>query len=245
MQKRKISGFGIFLLALLCANILLIAVKRTAFRLETVYIDGLTEQSAEHVAEKAGLFRGQNLLALQEKTVAAVFENDPRLEFTAMRKVYPDTLELVIRERKPAAALRWLGVNYILDKQGVVLSEESAFSNAGSILPLVTGLRITTLNIGNQLRLRTDEQMEAYQAVMNELEIQNCASLVASLNFNDVENLYLVTDSGISVRLGNADYMRAKIGAVRTDTAYLRQLGKNSGLLDVTTPEDAKYLPED
>ena len=44
--------------------------------------------------------------------------------------------------------------------------------------------------------------------------------------------------------LGDASYMQAKIGAVRTDMAYLRQLGKTSGILDVTIPEDAKYMPE-
>ena len=29
------------------------------------------------------------------------------------------------------------------------------------------------------------------------------------------------------------------------DMAYLRQLGKTSGILDVSIPEDAKYMPED
>ena len=54
-----------------------------------------------------------------------------------------------------------------------------------------------------------------------------------------------MTAEGVTVRLGDANYMQAKIGAVRTDMAYLRQLGKTSGILDVTTPEDAKYMPED
>ena len=49
---------------------------------------------------------------------------------------------------------------------------------------------------------------------------------------------------GVTVRLGDSRYMQAKIGAIRTDMAYLRQLGKTGGILDVTTPEDAKYMPE-
>ena len=53
-----------------------------------------------------------------------------------------------------------------------------------------------------------------------------------------------ITTEGVTVRLGEASYMQAKIGAVRTDMAYLRQLGKTSGILDVTIPEDAKYMPE-
>jgi hypothetical protein len=38
--------------------------------------------------------------------------------------------------------------------------------------------------------------------------------------------------------------MRAKIGAMRTDIAYLQQLGETSGVLDVTIPEDGKFRRE-
>ena len=69
-------------------------------------------------------------------------------------------------------------------------------------------------------------------------------SQISEINLSNPENIYLITVEGITVRLGNASYMQAKIGAVRTDMAYLRQLGKTSGILDVTTPEDAKYMPE-
>jgi len=79
---------------------------------------------------------------------------------------------------------------------------------------------------------------------MSELDLQMYASQVSEINLADPENLYLVTAEGVTVRLGDAKYMQAKIGAVRTDMAYLRQLGKKGGILDVTTPEDAKYMPE-
>ncbi|MEG0901849.1 MAG: hypothetical protein RSG96_06995, partial [Clostridia bacterium] len=77
-----------------------------------------------------------------------------------------------------------------------------------------------------------------------ELMLQGYQSQVTEINISDPMNIYLITAEGITVRLGDSNYMQAKIGAVRTDMAYLRQLGKNSGLLDVTIPEDAKYLPD-
>ena len=93
--------------------------------------------------------------------------------------------------------------------------------------------------------VRSEKQMEAYQAIISELSLQMYSDQVTEINLANPENIYLITAEGITVRLGDSKYMQAKIGAIRTDMSYLRQLGKTSGILDVTTPEDAKYMPED
>ena len=49
----------------------------------------------------------------------------------------------------------------------------------------------------------------------------------------------------VLVRLGDSGQMRAKIGAVNSAMAKLRQWGEIGGLLDVTTPITPKYRPED
>ena len=64
------------------------------------------------------------------------------------------------------------------------------------------------------------------------------------INLSDTENLYLITQEGISVRMGDGEYLRAKVGAIRTYIAYFRQLGTDSGVLDVSIPEDGKFMPE-
>ena len=112
-------------------------------------------------------------------------------------------------------------------------------------MPVVTGFRVSNISVGQQLAVRSQGQLEAYRVIMEELELQMYQSQVSEINLADPDNIYLVTAEGVTVRLGDANYMQAKIGAVRTDMAYLRQLGKTSGILDVTTPEDAKYMPED
>ena len=95
------------------------------------------------------------------------------------------------------------------------------------------------------------KQMEAYQTVMYELNQQIYADQVSEINLADPENIYLVTLEGVTARLGNAEWMEGKIGAVKTCMAYLRQLGKTDGVLDVadvtdlqTAENEAKYMPE-
>ena len=64
------------------------------------------------------------------------------------------------------------------------------------------------------------------------------------INLSNPRDIYVLVAGGITVRLGDRQHMRAKIGALRTDIAYLQQLGKTTGVLDVTIPEDAKYRPD-
>ena len=192
----------------------------------------------------SGLVRGRNMITIEEVDVAEALSKDHTIIFKGMQKEYPNTIYLYIEERKTVAAMQWLGILYTLDGEGVVMAEStSSIPPAG--MPVVTGFRVSNISVGQQLAVRSQGQLEAYRVIMEELELQMYQSQVSEINLADPDNIYLVTAEGVTVRLGDANYMQAKIGAVRTDMAYLRQLGKTSGILDVTTPEDAKYMPED
>ena len=168
---------------------------------------------------------------------------DHTIIFKGMQKEYPNTIYLYIEERKTVAAMQWLGILYTLDREGVVM-EESTSTTPPAGMPVITGFRVSNINVGQRLTVRSEKQMDAYREIMEELELQMYQSQVAEINLADPSNIYLIMVEGVTVRLGDASYMQAKIGAVRTDMAYLRQLGKTSGILDVTIPEDAKYMPE-
>jgi len=109
---------------------------------------------------------------------------------------------------------------------------------------VVTGFQVTDVHVGQRLGVKNPRQLEAYQAIMSELQLQLYCNQISELNVSDPDNLYLMTVHRVTIRLGSAVHARAKIGAVRTDMACLIQLGKTGGILDVSTPEDAKYTPD-
>lgn len=191
----------------------------------------------------SGLVRGRNMITIEEEDVAKALSQDHTIIFKGMQKEYPNTIYLYIEERKTVAAMQWLGILYTLDREGVVM-EESTSTTPPAGMPVITGFRVSNINVGQRLTVRSEKQMDAYREIMEELELQMYQSQVAEINLADPSNIYLIMVEGVTVRLGDASYMQAKIGAVRTDMAYLRQLGKTSGILDVTIPEDAKYMPE-
>ena len=243
-KRRRTHGFFKFLGLLTALTIGLAVGQQTLFRLETVYVVGNEEKTPQEVVMASGLVRGRNMITIEEEDVAEALSKDHTIIFKGMQKEYPNTIYLYIEERKTVAAMQWLGILYTLDREGVVM-KESTSSTPPAGMPVVTGFRVSNINVGQQLLVRSENQMEAYREIMEELELLMYQSQVAEINLADPSNIYLITVEGVTVRLGDASYMQAKIGAVRTDMAYLRQLGKTSGILDVTIPEDAKYMPED
>lgn len=242
--RRKNSGFIKFLILLAIVTVGIVVFEKMVLRLETVYVIGNQLKTPQQVVMASGLVRGRNMLGIEEAEIAAAMAKDHTIIFKGMQKEYPNTLYLYIEERKPAAAMQWLGLLYTLDGKGMVMTEENAATPPAG-MPVVTGLVANSVQVGQVLNLRTLGQMEAYCEIMNELELQLYADQVSEINLADPESIYLVTVEGVTVRLGDYSQMRAKIGAVNSTMAKLRQWGEIGGLLDVTTPITPKYKPED
>lgn len=241
-RKRSVLGRLVFLLV--CLAVVLVVLQGTVFQLREVYVLGNQQRTKQQVVMASGLTKGQNIFTITEEQVRRNLSQDHTIEFLYMQKAFPSTLYLYIRERKPVAALQWLGILYTLDGDALVMEESNDLEKHTSKL-MVTGFQVNNIQVGQKLEVKNPRQITAYQTVMSELSQQIYMDQIVQINLSDPDNMYLLTADGITVRVGSAEYMRAKIGATRTDMAYLRQLGKTSGILDVTIPEDAKYMPED
>jgi len=220
-----------------------VVVQETVFRLDTVYVVGNESKTPQQVVTASGLVRGRNMLSIEEEEVAQAMARDHTLIFKGLEKEYPGTIYLHIEERKTVASMQWLGMLYTLDGQGLVMAEKNSATLPQGI-PVVTGFNASGVTVGQMLSVRNPRQLEAYQTIMYEMAQQLCSDEFSEINLADPENLYLVTMEGVTVRAGDASNMQAKVGAVRTAMSYLRQLGKRGGILDVTKPSDAKYMPE-
>jgi cell division protein FtsQ len=240
-RTRAATSRLILVLALLV--IVMLIAQNTIFRLTTVYVVGYKNKTPQQIAAASGLVKGLNMFSISEDEVRENLASDHTIVFLGMQKEYPSTIRLYISEREEVASLQWLGLLYTLDKEGIVMTEANS-TVLPSGIPTAVGLQVTSIHVGQKLAVRNQKQLDAYCAIIEELGLQYYQDQVLEINLSDTDNLFLQTAAGISVRLGNSDSMRAKIGAVRTDIPYLVQLGKTSGVLDVTTPEDAKYSPD-
>jgi len=232
------------LLLLLLIIVAFIVFQGNALRLKTVYIVGTQTKTPEYVAMLSGLIKGLGYKSISDDEIMRNLSKDYTIEFLRTQWVFPDTIYLYIKEREPAAILTWLGIRYTMDDQGMIMTQSIDLTPI-DCLPIVSGfMQPSSIQVGQMLEVKNNSQLEAYRIIIEELQLQMYTSQITDIKLSDPNDLSIISIDGITVRLGDSTYMRAKIGAARTDIAYLRQLGKINGILDVTIPEDAKYTPD-
>ncbi|MEG0766556.1 MAG: FtsQ-type POTRA domain-containing protein, partial [Clostridia bacterium] len=172
---------------------------------ETVTVEGNAYRSAEEVIKQSGIRKGESLLALRPRVVEQAINADRYLHFEGLYRNFPSNVILRVSEVMPSATLTWLGMLATLDAQGVVLEHLSQIDLALGV-PVVTGMQVEQLQVGAALRVKNPAQLEAMQKVLEELRLQQASGEISELNVAELDNLYLVTQDGIQVQLGDANH---------------------------------------
>ncbi len=242
-KRRRYALWARLVLLVVAAVVGLVILQGTVFRLQYVYVVGNENKTNEQIVANSGLVKGLNIFAINEDDIRRHLSKDHTIVLLRIQKELPNAVYLYVRERVSVASMQCRGLLYTMDEEGLVMQESSNMLLPEG-MPAVTGMQVTSIQVGQPLEVKDPRQLAAYQNIMMELRLQLYSDQISELNIYNPDNLYLVTVDGVTVRLGKNEYIRAKIGALRTDMAYLRQLGKASGILDVSIPEDAKYMPE-
>jgi len=219
-----------------------IILYSTVFRLKRVQVLGTSYRTPKEVVAQAGIAEGDNILLLDEKLIREKINADRYLVFLDMQRDYPDGLILQVQERVPRVNIQSLGVQYTLDVEGMVLEQTQSLQLREGMIA-VTGLDITSIASGRYMTLRKDTQLTAYKKVLAELVLQETISQISELNLSNVDNLYLVSVDGFTVRLGDVSDIQAKIGSMRTVLSYLHANNLSKGSIDVSDPVQPTYIP--
>ncbi len=244
VKRSRPKGRGLW--AVLCLLFVLVGVGiilySTLFQLKRVQVVGSTYRTPQEVVTLAGVVEGDNILLLDEEKIRNNINADRYLIFQDMQRDYPDGLIIQVHERIPRVNIQSMGEQYTLDGEGMVL-EKSQTLQLTEGLVAVTGLQITSSILGRHITCQKVEQLVAYRKVMAELALQEIISQISELNLADMDNLYLVSVDGFTIRLGDDGDMQAKIGAMRAVLDYLRQTARVRGSIDVSAPINPTYIP--
>ncbi len=243
-KRSRPKGRGLW--AVLCLLFALVGVgvvlHSTLFRLKRVQVIGSEYRTPQEVVTLAGVAEGDNILLLDEDKIRDRINTDRYLIFQDMQRDYPDGLILQVFERIPRVNIQSMGVQYTLDEDGMVLEQTQTLQLTEGLVT-VTGFQITSSTLGRVITCQKEEQLATYRKVMTELALQEAISQISELNLADMDNLYLVSVDGFTIRLGDGGEMQAKIGAMRAVLDYLRNDGRARGSVDVSAPLNPTYIP--
>lgn len=235
---KRLAG-GVLLIAMLAVIILLLF--KTVFVVRSVKILGdYSSISEEEIVRATNISFGKSLTAVDAASVEMGVNALGRVEYRYLELEYPNTVAVYVSERKSAAMLLHAGQILVLDKAGCVIESRSDVPNTDLIY--ISDLGVTGYRIGSAVST-TAEKLQTYAAVMEAIEYHAASGMISEINFADIQDIRMITRSGISVLIGDSESIRDKIAWMKAVVADLEGRGETGGTLDVSSAQHADYAP--
>lgn len=113
------------------------AVAAAGFEIQRVTVKGRAQTPADDLQDALGPVVGESLLHFNPYAARARIEELGWVRSAAVSRLWPDTVQVSIRERVPAAVWQLSGSLYLVDQEGAVIREIGAYEY--SQLPLIVG----------------------------------------------------------------------------------------------------------
>ena len=239
-NRRKSRGWAAIMLLVLLALVALI-LFRYVFVVRNVWISygqDAAQLSEETVIRAANIDFGGSIFFLDENRIRKGVNSLGTIRLEGVEVGYPSSITLYVARRKPVAMLLNMGEIRLLDEECCVV--ESAENVPDTDLIYVNGMTVTAYSTGEPLQAR-EGQVEAFCTVMQALSANSANAYVSEIEISNVEELRLITRTGITVELGNMQNMQNKIAWMRSAVADLEQRGEGGGTLDVRSGNKADY----
>ena len=237
--KRRQGAAVLRLIALVALLALaLVLTKRRVFVLREVKVEGNRGYSASEIASMAGLTMGESIFDIDRAAVERSLSVHSDVKLVDFSVTWPDTVSLSVSERQARAAVNVAGVILLVDEDGQIMDRFSSVPE-GSVV--VSGMDVSISAQGRRIESAKSWQLGDMKNVLAEVDAQDMLSVISELNVADRYNLYLVSNTGVKIVLGDEENMAAKLVWARTVLEKLTQEGVRRGVLDVSTGKNAVY----
>lgn len=208
--------FKAVLFVLISGALLAILVYSPLFSVRAIDIQGATRVSQEDILRIAGAYKGAPLFSLATDQMAQNLMKDLRIEQATVRRNFPSTLVIAIKERKPVATFRTDYGYADVDSEGVIIDAHKDLGKQPDV-PMVTGLSLGESYIGDKADAPEANLAIQYLNSLS-LEAQKSLSEISLLNPKDIVAYAL---GGAKIYLGALDDPEGKASLTE---AFLRDL---------------------
>lgn len=237
-RKKRKSILITFLILIAIIGIYVYLLQAETFKIKNIEIIGNNQLTQEKIYELSKLKLGDSIFAVPSIVEKVKLKQNGYLEDVKVRKKYPNTLELEVKERQRKFQIQTEAGNYIyIDEQGYLLE------CAQEKLELITivGMDITENNLDTKHRLEDDD----LDRMENVLQIQENAKEIGILDKItqiQVKDEYMMNleNDGININLGNATNLKNRMFYVK---AILEQEAGNRGTIYVNGNLNEGFTP--
>lgn len=211
------------------------------FVVRGVQVEGAGDVPVNEVIRLSDIRLGGSMRRVDPEQVRLAVESDGRLAFVELEKRYPNRILLKVRPRSHDAVMLQGGNVLVLDSGGYVAQVLERIPEGQ--MPYVSGLRTSYYVLGRQLDT-ADGRVDAMGVVLDALKARGAMQYASEISVENLEDLRIITRTGVTVLLGNSDNMPDKIAWMAGALADLEARGERGGKLDVVSGTKADYIPE-
>ena len=211
MQPKKMntSFLNVAVLTILLALGLTLFFRSSAFAIQHVTVQGLKIIPESEILKLANGVQGQNLLLFDQETLRTKVSLHPLVKSVQFRRKLPQTLVIQVTERSPVALVAVPKGVLEVDEQGTFLRRLESWPKTDH--PVITGINLAdTVGPGQNL---SNPSLTAALLLLGQAPPELIVH-IGELHVNAVQQITLFLDSGVEVRLGQANSWKDKLNAL-------------------------------
>ena len=247
-QGKKLKGIGITFGIILFGVIVMAAtLSLYLFKIRNMNVVGNRTVPRDEIVELSGVKIGDNYLLLNKAKLKSRIERNRYLQFLSAQLDYSGTLILRLSERRAMGILPLNGLYYVIDENGVVLENSGIEMPENIKCPIITGLNMpdsTHILPGEPIGVKDKEQLVSLNRVLKALDATNMMARTASVNVENLDNIYIMTTEQARIVLGQATDLKIKL-VVGREILHQRQETENltGASIDISNGYEAHFLP--
>lgn len=150
-MKRRLSNFNLYkrlFFAIMLMTAIYVLARSPVFEVKEVRVVGNNALSVEELVQASGINTGVNIFRLDLKSSAEKVKTIPLIKNAEINRIFPNTVEIIVKERQPLALLPVQNGFIQIDEDGVCL--QKADLTSGNI-PVITGINFKPPVPGEQV----------------------------------------------------------------------------------------------
>lgn len=188
----------------------------------------------------AGLNPGEHLWFADIGGAKARLLADPMIKDATVKRIYPDTISIVITERRAAAAILSGGTVAVIDAEGCVM-EISA--QVPENMVEVYGVSSSGFTAGQDLSKDSRFNADALLEILSALSNYDILGIIDYIDMSQPLRIEMSTVYGIHINVGQTDNIAEKLSGLPAVIAKVMEMGYQGGTIDLAVLGDPVYAP--
>ncbi len=211
--KRRLVVFAFLFV---CTAIIFTVLKAPFFNVKSILCVGQETLTEEQIIKIAGAKTGANIFSTAVKTMERRLNEDPNIETCNVRRLYPNSIKIWVREANALAYVQSNGLFLFVDKAGQIIKiadqketeVTKGIARLDGIEPVTTKLGEYIFAADDAVHQKTFECME----ILTKLEMIDKVSMISAADLSDIKVDY---DERLFIMLGSYEKMEYKLTFVK------------------------------